>query len=388
MKNSRRFFTLAISLWHTHIWKRRGSSSPLRLLLLTLVGLCILHPAPLQKEFLSQGHTAPRSALMRSPQNRDIRSTARADVTSTVIAPPPVACSLWDSGYIDCLLGQVGTTMTTRVFEAIRPFLIWLNQNPLNFVTRTPEAATYQNEVVQRFVSFGITVVDAALAVRVLLIAYRIMVSRSIGLPALSVMEALPRLALLVIVAHNSLLICQWLIDFNNALCSAVDGLFQLSLLQLAIQALLRGSPESTINLLLLFTLSLFLAGQVLFLSWQMVVRLATVIFLTSLSPLAFLNEAWLGRWANAFVAAVLVQFLQVSALALGGMLAGFFAGKVFTGFSDQLVISLLVSNALFFLVLRIPHTLHEYILSPTVAAGETTARAVSAVGGRFARTL
>ncbi|GHO96631.1 hypothetical protein KSF_066790 [Reticulibacter mediterranei] len=337
---------------------------------------------------MSQGQTTPSYALMRSPQNVDVRAAARADVISTVVAPPPIACSLWDSGYIDCLLGQVGTTITTRVFEAIRPFLIWLNQNPLNFVTRTPEAATYKNEVVQRFVSFGITVVDAALAVRVLLIAYRIMVGRSIGLPALSVMEALPRLALLVIVAHNSLLICQWLIDFNNALCSAVDGLFQLSLLQLAIQALLRGSPEGTINLLLLFALSLFLAGQVLFLAWQMLVRLATVVLLTSLSPLAFLSEAWLRRWASAFVAAVLVQFLQVSALALGGMLAGFFAGKVFAGFSDQLVISLFVSNALFFLVLRIPHTLHEYILSPTVAAGETTAHAISAIGGRFARTL
>ncbi|WP_220201204.1 hypothetical protein [Reticulibacter mediterranei] len=71
-----------------------------------------------------------------------------------------------------------------------------------------------------------------------------------------------------------------------------------------------------------------------------------------------------------------------------GGMLASFFAGQVFAGFSDQLVISLFVSNALFFLVLRIPHTLHEYILSPTVAAGETTAHAVSAIGGRFANTL
>jgi hypothetical protein len=325
---------------------------------------------------------------MYLPQHEDVRRTGYIDFNSTVRDSAAVACSLWDSGYIDCLLGQVSTTVATRVFEAIRPFLIWLNQNPLNFVTRTPEAATYQNEVVQRFVSFGIMVVDAALAVRVLLIAYRIMVGRSIGLPALSVLEALPRLALLVIVAHNSLLICQWLIDFNNALCSAVDGLFQLSLLQLAIQALLRGSPEGNINLLLIFTLSLFLAGQVLFVAWQMLVRLATVILLTSLSPLAFLNEAWLRRWASAFVAAVLVQFLQVSALALGGMLAGFFAGKVFAGFSDQLVISLLVSNALFFLVLRIPHTLHEYTLSPTVAAGETTARVVSAVGGRFASTL
>jgi hypothetical protein len=347
-----------------------------------------LHPAPLQKEVLSQRQTAPRYALIHLPQNSEVRWSARTDVISTgrLATVPP--CSLWDSGYIDCLLGQVSTTVATRVFEAIRPFLIWLNDNPLNFVTRTPEAATYQNEVVQRFVSFGITVVDAALAVRVLLIAYRMMIGRSIGLPTLSVLEALPRLALLVIVAHNSLLICQWLIDFNNALCSAVDGLFQLTLLQLAIQALLRGSPEGNINLLLLFALSLFLAGQVLFIAWQMLVRLATVIFLTSLSPLAFLHEAWLRRWVSAFVATVLVQFLQVSALALGGMLAGFFAGKVFTGFSDQLVISLLVSNALFFLVLRIPHMLHEYALSPTVTAGETTARAINAIGGRFTSTL
>jgi hypothetical protein len=258
-------------------------------------------------------------------------------------------------------------------------------------VTRTPAQATYDNQVVQRFVSFGILVFDAALAVRILLMVYHLMIGRSIGLPSLAVREALPRLAVLVILAHTSLLLCQWLIDFNNALCQGVDALFQVSLLRLAIEDILRsftGTITGTVNLLLLFSLALFLLLQVVLLSWQMLVRLATVILLTSLAPVAFLSETWLARWVSAFVTTVLIQFIQVSALALGGMLAAFFAGEVFQGFSDQLIISLLVSNALFFLAIRIPTMLREFALRPTAAAGETTMQIASAVVGRFRATL
>jgi hypothetical protein len=289
------------------------------------------------------------------------------------------------------LIGQASTTVATRLFEAVRPLLEWIENNPLNFVTRTPAQATYDNQVVQRFVSFDILVFDAALAVRILLMAYHLMIGRSIGLPSLLVREALPRLAVLVVLAHTSLLLCQWLIDFNNALCQGVDALFQVSLLRLAIEAILHsftGTITGTVNLLLLFSLALFLLIQVLLLSWQMLVRLATVILLTSLAPVAFLSETWLSRWVSAFVTTVLIQFVQVSALALGGMLAAFFAGEVFQGFSDQLVISLLVSNALFFLAVRVPTMLREFALRPTAAAGETTMQITSAVVGRFRATL
>jgi hypothetical protein len=306
-------------------------------------------------------------------------------------AAPSPACSIFDAGYIDCLIGQMSETIATRLFEAVQPLLEWIENNPLNFVTRTPEAATYNNQVVQRFVGFGIMVFDAALAVRLLLMAYHLMVGRSLGLPSLSVREALPRLAVLVVLAHNSLLLCQWLIDFNNALCQGVDALFQVSLLRLAIEAIFHsfaGTTAGAVNLLLLLSLALFLLIQVLLLSWQMLVRLATIILLTSLAPVAFLSETWLSRWISAFTTTILIQFVQVSALALGGMLAAFFAGNIFQGFSDQLVISLLVSNALFFLVLRVPSMLREFALRPIAAAGETTAQMTSAIVGRFRTTL
>jgi hypothetical protein len=299
------------------------------------------------------------------------------------------SCSIWDASYIDCLIGQASNTIANRLFDAVRPLLEWINNNPLNFIVQTPAPATYNNDVVKRFVAFGITVVDAALAIRLILVAYQVMVGRAIGLPSLSVLEALPRIALLVGVAHNSLLICQWLIDFNNALCQAVGELFTVSLLQLAISDIFHSfASTSLVNLLLLLSLSLFLAGQVLFVAWQMLVRLALVIFLTSVAPLAFLSETWLRRWISAFVSAVLVQFLQVTALALGGMLAGFFAGTVLIGFSDQLIISLLVSNALFFLVIRVPAMLREAALGPVMTAGQDTSNLVTGTIGRFLSTL
>ncbi|GHO98632.1 hypothetical protein KSF_086800 [Reticulibacter mediterranei] len=329
------------------------------------------------------------SVALGTSQQTPTTRLIRATMAEPGPPPAPVVCSIFDAGYIDCLIGQASTTIATRLFEAVSPLLHWIEDNPLNFVTRTPDAATYTNPVVQRFVSFGIFVFDAALAVRLLLMAYHVLIGRSIGLPSLTVREALPRLALLVILAHNSLLVCQWLIEFNNSLCQGVDDLFQTSLLRLSIEAIFHSfTGPGAVNLLLLFSLSLFLIVQVFFLLWQMLVRLATVILLTSLTPFAFLSETWLARWISAFVTVVLIQFIQVSALALGGMLAAFFAGNLLQGFSDQLVISLLVSNALFFLVLRVPSMLREFALRPLTAAGETTARATTGIVSRFVAAL
>jgi hypothetical protein len=365
----------------------------LHLLLGALGGMLLLSNAPAYVrpsvrpvQQVQEEEPVAQATFHQIPTTRLIRATM---AEPGAVPAPPVVCSIFDAGYIDCLIGQASTTIATRLFEAVSPLLHWIEANPLNFVTRTPDVATYNNPVVQRFISFGIFVFDAALAVRILLMAYHVLVGRSIGLPSLIVREALPRLALLVILAHNSLLVCQWLIEFNNSLCQGADDLFQTSLLRLSIEAIFHSfAGTGAVNLLLLFSLALFLIVQVLFLLWQMLVRLATVILLTSLTPFAFLSETWLARWISAFVTIVLIQFIQVSALALGGMLAAFFAGNVLQGFSDQLVISLLVSNALFFLVLRVPSMLREFALRPLTAAGETTARATSGGVGRFVAAL
>ncbi len=385
---------IRVHLRSRRVRAQRGPFSIPLLVLLTLIGLFFVKQTTPQQE-ASPLHILEHPAVMFSPllfEHPEVR--ARPSVPQDAVpllrsADTPPTCSIWDAHYIDCLIGQASTTIANRLFDAVRPLLEWINNNPLNFIVRTPAPATYNNDVVKRFVTFGITVVDAALAIRLILVAYQVMVGRAIGLPSLSVLEALPRLALLVGVAHNSLLICQWLIDFNNVLCQTVGELFTVSLLQLAIADIFQSfGSTGLLNLLLLLSLSLFLAGQVLFVAWQMLVRLATVIFLTSVAPLAFLSETWLRSWVSAFVSAVLVQFLQVVAMALGGMLAGFFAGTVLIGFSDQLIISLLVSNALFFLVIRVPALLREAALGPIMTAGQDTSNLVTGTIGRFLSTL
>jgi hypothetical protein len=380
-----------VRFWHRQFQRRQGPFSVSSLVLLTLVGLFFLKQATpaLVISSLSPAGKPPVAfaPLLFAPSSQGTWPLAARSESQPTDATP--TCSIWDTTYIDCLIGQISTTIANRIFDAVRPLLEWINQSPLNFIVQTPPQATYDNTVVQSFVAFGITVVDAALAIRLLLVAYQVMVGRAIGLPTLSVLEAIPRMALLVGVAHNSLLICQWLIDFNNVLCQAVGELFTISLLRLAIENILQSfSATGAVDLLLLLSLALFLAAQVLFVAWQMLVRLATVILLVSLAPFAFLSETWLRRWASAFVAAVLVQFLQVSALALGGMLAGFFAGTVLIGFTDQLFISLLVSNALFFLVMRIPAMLREATLGPAVAAGQDIITLLMSTVGRFLSTL
>ncbi|EFH83578.1 hypothetical protein Krac_4565 [Ktedonobacter racemifer DSM 44963] len=217
-------------------------------------------------------------------------------------------------------------------------------------------------------------------------LAYNVLIGRSIGVPMPSLHEALPRLCVAFLAAHISLYVCRLLIDFNNALCLGVDELFLHSFLKdtlsLMINFVGQTPDQVALGFLLRVWFVIFLFWNMLWLAWQMLVRLAVVALLTALSPLGFLclalpqTQRWGQIWFSAFVSTVMIQFVQITALSLGGLLVSYSTSiQVTTGpiagleTIIQQIVSLLLSGAVFFLVPRLPSMIQDYALRPILQA-------------------
>lgn len=367
----------------------------LRWLIRLLLPLIFLFPGLTLVQ--SSSHAASAPAVSRSGAATPPRHSVLALMLKPVHAvqvQQVAACSPFDGA---CLIGQMATSLSTSIFQAARPLLDGLQQQPENFLTQTPAPATYGNTQVITLVHWATGVVDAALALVVLLSAYFLMLGPQIGTQSSGLIQSFPRLLLAFIAAHSSLMICQWMIDFNNALCLEEIDLLHFTFLSDIILMLTRiftSDPLHLVNLLFLFSTGLFLLGQLLVLIWQMLVRLATVTLLVVLSPLGLfalalpLFQRWGQLWLSAFTATVIMQFFQVTALVLGGLLVAYWDSANLLDFNNQLFISLLVSNAVFYLIIRLPGMLREFALRPTMTAGQGTSEALSGIIVRLAAAL
>src|SRR5713101_5327955 len=106
-----------------------------------------------------------------------------------------------------------------------------------------------------------------------------------------------------------------------------------------------------------------------------MLLRLALLVLLMVLAPPAFLcwglpqTQGYARLWSSTFAATVFVQFFQVTPLALGAMLISYISAAHLLSL-DSTVLTLLVSLAVLYLVLRIPGMLRVYALRPIAEAG------------------
>jgi hypothetical protein len=123
-----------------------------------------------------------------------------------------------------------------------------------------------------------------------------------------------------------------------------------------------------------MIALAIILAVMNLLLAWQMLVRLALLFLLIVLAPLGLLcfglpqTQGYGRLWTSMFAVTLFVQFFQVVTLALGGMLISY---TETTGLLtlDTGVMSLLVSTAVIYLVLRIPGMIRHAALRPLADA-------------------
>src|SRR6266702_1984630 len=215
--------------------------------------------------------------------------------------------------------------MAQQVMGALQPVIGAIMNNPLNILTQTPPADTYQNPTVNTWWQSFLAVVDLALASLIVIGGYNVVVGRHLGLPHSDLAEFLPRLLLAFGAAHFSLFFLGLFIDLENALNLVALNLAGTSMLTNIITALFQGNLAT--EGLLVWVLMFVLGVMAILLGAQMAVRLALLWVLLVLSGpglacFALPQTLGYGRmWLSLTATTVLVQFFQVVTLALGGML-------------------------------------------------------------------
>ena len=364
------------------------------LIILTLIGIWLLgsiaRPATGRQTHSATSHAVTPS-LSSISGSSSLKGTQMGGVdtsdqkTQTQRSAIPAFCLPTD---VNCLLNGAAQWAAQGILGVFQPVIDAIDQNSLNFITQTPlcvsacptnDSPYQQNATIAVFVNWSVGVVDAAVAVFVVLGGYNIMIARQIGASYHEVAEFIPRLALAVMAANLCLFFLQFFIDLENALCLEVSHLFALTVLTNTIIGIFNGNLLS--GGLLLFALAIVLGVMNLLLIWQMLVRLALLFVVIVLAPLGLLcfglpqTQEYGRMWSSTFSVTLFIQFFQVVTLALGGMLISYVQATNLLQL-DQAVLSLLASTAVIFLVLRIPSMIRNWALRPIVEAGMATERA------------
>ncbi len=358
----------------SHLYRHRRSFRLLFLTMLTLIGFFVLAGSGIKTTGVPVHATAPHHTSIgaSSSSQPSLQGTTFSGSGETLPRPStiPAFCAPFD---VNCWLSQAAQWIAQNIFNVLQPLVDAVNQSSLNFITQTPAAGTYQNATVMQFTTWSIGVVNAAVAVFIIIAGYNIMIARQIGSDYYELMEFLPRLALAVLAANFSLFFIRLFIDLENALNLDVISLFSLTILTNTIVGIFHGNLLGAG--LLAFVLAIILGVMDLLLAWQMLLRLALLILLIVLAPLAFLcgalpqTQGYLRLWLSTFAATVFIQFFQVSALAIGGTLISYVTAANLFNLGGSLL-SIITSSAVLYLVLRIPGMLRIWALRPVAEAG------------------
>jgi hypothetical protein len=367
----------------------RSPSHSVLLIALVLIGLFVLGAAGGRAErspMLVASHPMTLSTPITTPQHQPSTQVGNGEG----VAHPATTAAFCLPTDLTCLLNQAAQWVAKAIFSVIGPIVDTIDQNSLNFITQTPPAGTYQNTTVMQFTTWSIGVVDTAVAIFIVIAGYNLMIARQIGASYQGIMEFLPRIALAVLAANLSLFFIRFFIDLENALCLGVTDLFGLTFLTNTIVGIFHGNLAGAG--LLVFLLAMILGVMNLLLAGQMLLRLALLVLLMVLAPPAFLcwglpqTQGYARLWSSTFAATVFVQFFQVTALALGAMLISYISAAHLLSL-DSTVLTLLVSLAVLYLVLRIPGMLRVYALRPIAEAGPAAVRAAQGAAEYVAGT-
>jgi hypothetical protein len=254
------------------------------------------------------------------------------------LASPPLALaqSTGDGGGSGCVLGplcglgDLGTWLQQTTQNIVTGFLSSLAKdlgdaivafiNDVNFLTRTPENLSYNDDLVKQFATATQVLANGLLAVVVLVSGYNIMLRPYVGSTYAGALEFLPRMLLGVILINTAAWWCRLAIDTNNAAC----GVFGAPSLADVASGALRVAGDPIAGLLMV----LVVIVMDILLVIQQLMRLALVDVLFTLAPLAALlwilpqSQPWGRLWGRLFVGTVFAQAVQVLTLRLGFNLA------------------------------------------------------------------
>ena len=238
------------------------------------------------------------------------------------------------------------------------------------FMITTPKAVTYGHAVVQHLNAWMLLLTNSAIVLFLVIGGYKYMFGEY-----QSFREFVPTLLMAAVIANFSLPVLGQFIEVSNAVCTGVLGIVglagigNLNLPWGAVNWVT--APEYLILVYLLeFVGAVLLSGQMLFRIVFLCVLLVTApvgLFLCfgggSVIPGA---QLWGTLWAQAFVATLISQPLQLLCLGLGAALTASF------GHSSLSPVSILVGIAALFLAGRIPDLLLSNIMRARVLSQDT----------------
>jgi hypothetical protein len=263
-----------------------------------------------------------------------------------------------NSGSGDCFLGicDPGAWLRDLVPQIVASFLGGLisgiggaiSQFPddVNFLTRTPERLTYDNDLVKLFIGATQALANGLLVVVTLIGGFNVMFRPYLGSSYAGALELVPRLLLGAVLANTASWWGKLAIDVNNAACGVFGA----------------GPPPNLADTLsrsmlpteLLIGLIYVVMG--LLLTLQQLMRLALVDVLLILAPIAAVcwilpqTHGWGRLWGTLFIGTVFAQTVQVISLRLGFNLATDMPQQTASG-----LIQPMLGIAVLVLVLKIP---------------------------------
>jgi ABC-type multidrug transport system fused ATPase/permease subunit len=286
-----------------------------------------------------------------APGTADQGDRARA---ISLAAPPILPPSPINPQLLKELFLKLAREILADLEAALRtPIEAWL-ASPLNFVSQTPPAGTYDSAVVSGLWRVVRGAANALLALVSVVAGLNVLLKDRLGAPYHEAAEVIPRAAAGAVLANASLDLAALAIDFNNALCSLIGGT-SLPGWQGA------GGDAQAFATVVAGLLYLIVA---LFLILQMLMRLALIDVLIVVAPLALLcwtlpqTQGWARRWSAAFTGAVFTQFVQIVALKLGAEL---FTDLTPAGDVGTALLPSLLGLAVLALTIRIPALLRGH---------------------------
>src|SRR5258708_1803313 len=358
------------------------------LLVLALFGLYLLATGAgvgkgniLSRQQTSPGHITVQASLATGSDAVPAHGMGAGAASGERTGADPPSASCTNPFDVSCLMQNAAQWMAEQIMNALQPVIGAILKSPLNILTQTPPADTYQDATVITWSNGFLAVVDLALASLIVIGGYNVVVGQHLGLNHSELAEFLPRLILAVGAAHFSLFFLGLFIDLENALCQVALNLAGTQMLTNIILAIFQGNLLG--EGLLVWILEFVLGVMALLLGAQMAVRLGLIWILLvlagpALACLALSQTMGYGRmWLSLVASSVLVQFFQVVTLALGGVLLTSL-GATNLLHLDSTLATLVISIALFYLVLRLPGIVHRFALRPLTEASGAVAGAAS----------
>lgn len=303
-----------------------------------------------------------------------------AEAVSPLDPAAPSLCNPLDT---TCFASGVAAWVATQLQNALQPLDDQILQNPVDIIDQTPAEDSYQNSTILAINNALIAVADAGLACVLIIAGYTVIIGPYLQIPHATISGLVPRAVLVMCTVHFNQFFLGLFIELENQLCLVVIHLAGLSLLT----NLLVGLFTTPLTGLIFFVLIVVLAILVVGLLVQMITRIALVALALATAPLGlfclFLPQTlrWGKLWLSLFASAVMVQFLQVVALGLGGALLTAIVSTSLVRLDKQLATAFMAIGVLF-LVLKIPGMLNNWSLQSMMERGGSRNNSGDGQGG------